>query len=100
MMSPEYEAEYEEELFDFSTALDALKDWEKITRKWWNWKWMYLYLVPANAYKATTVAAMQEFWNELVPYNSYIAMRNAQATICMWNASNSDLLESDWIILD
>ena len=88
-----------EEVYNFPFALEKLKDWERITRKWWNGKWMYLYLVPANIYKAETVAAMREFWNDWVPYNAYIAMKNAQWTICMWSASNSDLLEEDWIIL-
>jgi len=98
MVSPEYENPTETELYDFSTALDGLKDGKKITRQWWNWKNMYLYLVPAANYPAETEVAKKEFW-ELVPYNAYIAMKNAQWSICMWSASNSDLLESDWIIL-
>ncbi len=60
---------------------------------------MFLYYVPANAFPATTVVAKAEFWDKDVPYAAYIAMKNAQWIICMWSASNSDLLESDWIIL-
>ena len=98
MVSSDYENEVEETQYDFSTALDALKDWKRITRNGWNGKDMYLYLVWADKYPTKTEIAKKEFGAE-VKYNAYIAMKNVQNTICMWSASNSDLLEKDWIIL-
>ena len=44
MVSPDHERPVEVETFDFSTALDDLKKWQKITRNGWNWKGMYLQL--------------------------------------------------------
>ena len=86
------------ETFDFWEALIQLKAWKKVTRIGWNWHNMYLYHVPANKYPANTEIAKEEFWDNDVPYAAYIAMKNAQWIICMWGATNSDLLESDWMI--
>lgn len=90
--------EEKEELLSFSDALEAVKEGERIARKGWNGKDMYLYYVPANNYKALTESAIQEF-GESVPYSAYLAMKTAQGNVVPWLASQTDLLEEDWLIL-
>lgn len=98
MVSPEYENPTEEETFDFSTALDALKNGKRITRVGWNWKGMFAYYVPANEYPAQTDVAKEHIW-ETVKYRAYMAIKTAQWDVAVWSPSGSDILESDWIIL-
>lgn len=92
MVSPDYENEVEEKLYDFSTALDALKKWDSVAREWWNWKWLYITLQNPDSNSKMTrqylfITAPAWNWNykkqELIP----------------WLASQSDLLSEDWYIL-
>lgn len=101
MVSPDYENEVEIERYDFSTALDELKNWKKIAREWWNWKGMYLELqTPTELSKIT------------LPY-IYINMPKCNCNLITeacsncnnldkvpWLASKTDLLSNDWIIID
>lgn len=84
---------------DFGDAIRALKAGKTVTREGWNGKGMFLYLVPANAYPPTTEAARKEFGGHLVPYRAYIAMKTAQGDVVPWLASQSDVLEDDWVLV-
>jgi hypothetical protein len=94
----EYNNPAEEEFLTFSEALEALKDWQRITRFGWNWKNMFAYYVPANEYPAQTEAAKKHIW-ETVKYRAYIALKTAQWDVATWSPSGSDVLENDWFIL-
>jgi len=86
---------------DFGYALTALKAGHKVTRDGWNGKGMYLYYVPANRYAPTTSAGHEIAANHadgLVPYRAYIAMKTVQDDIVPWLASQSDVLEEDWVL--
>jgi hypothetical protein len=84
---------------DFGQALWNLKNGNRIAREGWNGKGMYIYMVPANAYPATTPAAKEEFGDSLVPYEAYFAIRNVKGTINTWVPSISDLLADDWEVV-
>jgi len=94
MVSNDYEQPTtEEELYDFSTALDELKKWNKVARKWWNGKWLFITLQePTESSKMTRpylyITAPAGNWGydkeELIP----------------WLASQSDLLSEDWVIVE
>lgn len=84
---------------DFSEALKALKDGRKLTRKTWNGKGQFLYFVPGGNYAAQTEIAKKEFAG-LVPYRAYIAIKTVQGNVVPWVASQSDLLEDDWEIVE
>lgn len=84
---------------NFGQAVEALKNWKRVARMWWNWKGMFIYHVPANEYPAQTDAAKSEFWeNWLVPYGAYLAMKTAQWNVVPWLASQVDVLAEDWVI--
>jgi len=84
---------------NFGQAVEALKNWKRVARIWWNWKGMFLYYVPENFYKAQTEVAKKEWWEwEIVPYWAYIAMKTAQWNVVPWLASQIDVLAEDWVI--
>lgn len=78
------------QLHGFDHALNCLKDGQRVTRVWWNGKGMFLILIPAwNAsfkwYDMQDCIWMKTSDNNMQPG---------------WVASQTDLLSSDWIILD
>jgi len=82
-------------------AIEALKLGKKVARAGWNGKGMFAYLVPANAYPASTAIAREFFGADaLVPYDAYFALKNANGTVSTWAPSCSDALAEDWQILD
>lgn len=87
-------------IMDFGSALDSLKAGRKVARSGWNGKQMFLYYVPSANYPASrnknnTMAGV--FPDDLVPYQSYIAMKTAQNTVVPWLASQTDMLSVDWV---
>ena len=86
---------------NFSTALMALKEGHKLTRKGWNGKNQFVYLVPANKYDAITEAAKSIADEDgKVSYRAYFALRTAQGDVCTWAPSVSDCLAEDWEVVE
>jgi hypothetical protein len=82
---------------DFGLALRAAKCGQAIARSGWNGKGMFVYLVPAAAYPAQTGIAKAYFGEDsLVPYNAYMAIKNADETVSTWVPSINDCLATDW----
>jgi hypothetical protein len=84
---------------NFGQAIEALKLGSKVAREGWNGTGMFVYLVPANAYPASTEAAKGHFKGELVPYNAYLAIKNVNETVSTWVPSINDVLAEDWNIV-
>ena len=84
---------------DFGGALAALRLGKRVRRTGWNGQGMYLYLVSANRYPPSTEIARKEF-GDMVPYQAYIAIKTAQRTCVPWVASQTDLLEQDWEVIE
>lgn len=85
---------------DFCYALNALREGKRVARKGWNGKGMFIYLVGPGKYGPTTVVAFEYFKGEVVPYRPYIAMKTVDEDVVPWVASQTDLLESDWSIVE
>ena len=83
----------------FGAALECLKDGAKVTRAGWNGPGQFVYLVPPASYKAQTDAARERF-GELVPYRAYFALVTAQNDVATWVPSVSDILATDWRVLE
>lgn len=91
----------EEELMDFSDALEMLKRGHKIARTNWNGKGMFLFLVNGSAFKVNRPPLLGIYPEGTeVNYRSHIDMKTADGSIVPWVASQSDLLETDWVIVD
>ena len=80
---------------NFSAALIALKEGQKVTRLGWNGKGMFVYYIPANSYPAQTDIAKKTF-GDMVPYTAYLAIKSVNNTVTPWLASQTDLLADDW----
>lgn len=95
----EFEAAYRSNgNLTFGHAIDMMKRGHAVTREGWNGKGMFLYYVPANSYAAQTQAARDTF-GDMVPYRAYIAMKTVNNEVVPWVASQSDILEDDWLVL-
>ena len=79
---------------DFSVALRALKDGERVAREGWNGKGMWLWLSPGGS--VSGIAGDEDAVMEAQPY---IGMRTVQGTWVPWLASQTDLLAEDWVIV-
>lgn len=83
----------------FGQALELLRRGHAIARTGWDGKGMFAYLVPANAYPASTHVAKTHYGDELVPYNAYMALKGADGRVSTWAPSGSDCLADDWLVL-
>jgi hypothetical protein len=85
----------------FGMALEALKNGCKVARKGWNGKDMFLFLVPGSTFKVNR-APLLGIYEEgtQINYRPHIDMRTVNGEIVTWVASQSDLIEEDWYILD
>lgn len=85
---------------DFSDALDEIKAGSLVRRRGWNGKGMFLFLVPGSTFQVNRppLSVIFEEGTE-INYHAHIDMRTADGQIVPWNASQTDLLASDWEIV-
>ena len=88
----------------FGEALEGVKQGKKITRTGWNGKNQFVVMqkgypegIPCNKQTAE-VFGYEE--GTLFKVRPYLQMRCADGTHQMWLASQSDILEEDWIFVD
>lgn len=83
----------------FEDALQALRRGDRVARKGWNGKGMFLFLVEGWAPDGGQVSRYAQTVEPSIVL-PFIAMRTANGRIVPWLASQSDLLEVDWSILE
>jgi hypothetical protein len=71
---------------DFGAALNALRAGDKVARAGWNGKNMWLKLQFPDAGSKMTLP--------------YIYMSTAQGDLVPWLASQTDILATDWVVLN
>lgn len=88
---------------NFGQALEQLKLGCKVAREGWNGKGMFVVMqkgypegVPCNKQTAEVYGYEEGSLFKLRPY---LQMRCADGTHQMWLASQSDILEEDWVIV-
>jgi hypothetical protein len=87
-------------MFDFSTALTYIKTGKKVTRQGWNGKGMFLFLVNGSTFTVNRPPLLGIYPEGTeINYRPHIDMRTANGEIVPWVASQSDLLETDWVIV-
>lgn len=83
----------------FGEALEHLKDGERVTREGWNGKDMFLFLVPGSHFTVNRAPLLGIYPEGTgIDYRSHIDMKTAQGDVVPWVASQSDLLENDWLL--
>lgn len=92
------------ELLDFSEALKELKLGKKIARVDWYEEEMFLTLQQGSVVKGTDMRnqnAREFYGDEEVNIAPHIDMKAADGTyVCGWLASQTDILASDWVVLE
>lgn len=88
----------------FAGALLALKDGQRVSRRGWNGPGQWLVLVPASVIRVEGSRplgkAAPELVGQEVRYRAHIDIKTVQGDIVPWIASQSDLLEEDWYVVE
>ncbi len=85
----------------FGLAVEAMKKGGKVSRVGWNGKGMFLFLVQGSTFKVNRPPLLGIYdEGTTINYRSHIDMRTANGEIIPWVASQSDLLEEDWVLVD
>ena len=83
---------------NFGQAIEVLKTGNKVTRVGWNGKDMFLFLVQGSQFKANRPPLLGIYPEGTeINYRPHIDMKTVNGEIVPWVASQSDLLEEDWI---
>lgn len=90
-------------MFDFGTALEALKDGKAVARKGWNGKGMFLTLQKGSVVTGAdmrNMPAKSYYGDSEVVICPHIDMKAADGTYVVgWLASQTDMLAEDWDIV-
>jgi hypothetical protein len=84
----------------YSAALSSIKDGEKLTRAGWNGKGMFVFLVPGSVFQVNRAPLLGIFpEGTTITYRPHLDMLYADGTVGVWVASHSDMLATDWEIV-
>ena len=87
--------------FNFSTALNLIKDGKRVARSGWNGKGMFVFLVPGSTFVVNRPPLLGIYpEGTTVDYHAHIDMRTADNRIVPWLASQTDLLAADWGVVE
>lgn len=87
------------ETFDFSRALQLLKDGTRVCRLGWNGKGMFLFLVPGSTFQVNRAPLLGIYpEGTIINYCPHIDMKTADEKVVPWLASQTDLLAEDWMV--
>lgn len=86
---------------DFGWALNQLRAGHKVARENWNGVGMFLYLVFGSVFKVNRPPLLGVYSEGTeISYRPHIDMRTANGECVPWVAAQSDLLETDWEIVE
>ena len=90
-----------EPTMNFGSALQALKNGQKVAREGWNGKGMFLFLVPGSVFKVNR-APLLGIYPESTEINNrpHIDMKTVDGEIVPWVASQTDVLAEDWCVVE
>jgi len=98
------------EYFNYGTALELLKEGQRVAREGWNGKGMYIFMRPEDTLAKDFIPNVKslpgsvkkhlESLDQDVKFNAYLCMFSAQGEIINgWLASQTDMLANDWVIV-
>ena len=86
---------------DFSIALLNIKSGHRVARSGWNGKGMFIFLVPGSVFKVNREPLMSILGEGTqVTYHAHVDMKTATGEIVPWLCSQTDLLATDWEIVN
>lgn len=87
-------------MFTFSTALERLKNGDKLTRSGWNGKGMFIFLVGGSQFDVNRPPLLGIFpVGTRISYSPHIDIKNVDGSIAVWTPSSTDLMADDWGIV-
>lgn len=85
-------------------AVKMMQDGARVGRAGWNGKGMYLFLVPGSRFTVDADRPMGQACPELVgkevDYQAHVDMKTVQGSVVPWLCSQSDLLATDWELVE
>lgn len=88
-------------LFNFSFALQYIKNNKRVRRAGWNGKNMFIFLVPGSTFTVNRPPLLGIYpEGTVIEYHAHIDMKTAQGYVVPWLASQADLLANDWEIAE
>lgn len=86
---------------NFGDAIAALKAGKRVRRSGWNDKGMFLFLVAGSQFKVNREPLLSILGEgAVVDYHAHIDMKTAQGYVVPWLASQADMLDEDWEIVE
>lgn len=90
-----------EPTMNFGSALQALKNGQKVAREGWNGKGMFLFLVPGSVFKVNRAPLLGIYpEGREINYRPHIDMKTVDGEIVPWVASQTDVLAEDWCVVE
>lgn len=84
----------------FGWAIEQLKRGNKVARNGWNGKGMFLFLVPGSVFKVNRPPLLGIYPEGTeITYQPHIDMKTADGRVVPWLASQSDMLDIDWVLV-
>ena len=81
----------------FSTALDAIKNGNRVTRAGWNGKGMFIFMVPGSVFLVNRPPLLGIFPEGTeVRYHAHVDMKTNDGEIVPWLCSQTDLFAEYW----
>lgn len=85
---------------NFGTALDMLKEGNKVAREGWNGKGMFLFLVSGSTFEVNRPPLLGIYpEGTVINYHAHVDMRTATGEIVPWLCSQTDMLAEDWVLV-
>jgi len=89
-----------EENYDFSQALDMIKDGRSVARNGWNGKGMFVFLVAGSNFMVNSEPLLSILGEGTpVTYRPHIDLRTTDGSISVWQPSMGDIMADDWVIV-
>lgn len=82
-------------------AIKQMQNGAKVQRAGWNGKGMFLFLVPGSTFKVNRAPLLGIYPEGTeINYQPHVDMKTTQGTVVPWLASQSDLLATDWEVVE
>ncbi len=85
----------------FGWALAMLKDGKRVARDGWNGKGMFIFLVPGSTFVVNRPPLLGIYpEGTTITYQPHVDMKTANGSVVPWLCSQSDLLATDWGLVE
>jgi hypothetical protein len=82
---------------NFSQALEEVKKGELLARSSWKDRGMFIFLVNGSQFKVNREPLLSIFEEgHDINYRPHIDMQTSDGSICVWTATQADIMSDDW----